>query len=811
MFDAHEIELVAGQQVVRGTFAQIIKRLGAARSLHKLCAAVIALVALSGCDNSSSRHSTATTPPNILFVIMDDVGIDQMAVFGYGGVDLPVDPADSTTRIPATPNIQTIASDGIRFRNTWAMPACSTSRAVFFTGRFPLRTHVLGALGPNDLANAQVSPYETTLPTLLKQRGYQSALFGKFHLELQGNSPFKEAMPTAIGWDYFYGWLDQTGDPSSIDTWAGTSTSSAKGPYSCGFVVGLEQDPTNGADHGACYAVDGSCQELSLSSDGIPPGRACRDNGGLLAPNQSCQTPTPANILTGFQKLSAHYVSPLWVDNGSGNPLQLLPQSDVRARTFRGSSVVDAAIDWINGQPKGKPWMASVSFASAHTPVMQPPQALLPTDPRATSKLSCATTSTDPVVQTALSLAQRELTTEMIEALDSEFARLLVSTGLASRNGDGTLQYNPNNNDTMIVIVGDNGTLGAAVKLPFDPSRAKGTAYQTGVWVPLIVAGPLVQQPDREVGHMVNVADLYQLFGAMAGIDAHASVPRKLDSEAMLPYLRNPNQSSIRKSNFAQFGNNAQANGAINAPCTISTSCTQIPVSKTVCEDNAGTWWGSDADAAITAGMPAGGFTYCCQVNQFVYNKATDPSNPYYDPTLKLYDLQPLSAAAIRNDVYKIVRNDFVGNPNARSDAAQSPPIAPTCSTADNADNADEFYRIDESKIAPKIDKASDDLFAQGLTPVQQINYVALKAELDRILKSEQPCPLNPPVGGSYLSNIDANLDGVVNAKDLDDFAYLEALSGGASSWYDINVDGMTDQTDYDLIVPFLNTKCAQE
>lgn len=768
----------------------------------KLFAASIALAALSACDQGSSAHAT---PPNILFVIMDDVGIDQMAAFGYGGLDAQANPTDSSARIPRMPNIQTIANDGIRFRNTWAMPACSTSRAVFFSGRYPLRTHVLGALGPNDLANAQLSPYETSLPKLLKQKGYQSALFGKFHLGLQGHNPFKEAMPSALGWDYFYGWLDPTGDPSSIDTWAGTSNSAAKGPYSCGFVPGLEQDPSNGADHGACYAVDGSCQELSLSSDGVPPGRTCRDSGGILAPQQSCQTSTPANILTGFQKMSAHYVSPLWVDNGNGHPEQLLPQADIRARTFRGTAVVDAAIDWINAQPKNKPWMASVSFASAHTPAMQPPQALLTTNPRATSKLSCATSSADPLEQTALSLMQRELTTEMIEALDTELARLLISTGLASRNGDGTLQYNPRSDNTMIVIVGDNGTLGEAVKLPFDVSRAKGTAYQTGVWVPLIVAGPMVQKPDRDVAHMVNIADLYQLFGEMAGIDVHKSVPRQLDAMSMRPYLSNPNQTSIRKFNFTQVGNNAQANGAINAPCTISTSCTQIPVSKNVCEDNGGAWWGADGDAPITAGMPAGGFTYCCQVNQFVYNKATNPNDPNYDPTLQIFDLQPLSAAAIRNDAYKIVRNYFVGNPNARDDAAQS--IPPSCST-DN--NKDEFYSINEATPIPQIDKAGTDLFAQGLTPQQQTIYAQLSAELDRILSSEPPCPPHAP-NGDYQSNIDANLDGAVNDKDLDTFTYLEQLSNGASSWYDINQDGKTDNADYDLIVPFLNTACSAE
>src|SRR5262249_53911271 len=69
--------------------------------------------------------------PNILFFIMDDVGIDQMKVFGYGG-----------RTPPRTPNINAIARAGVRFRNTWAMPECSPSRAMFFEGRYPLRTNV---------------------------------------------------------------------------------------------------------------------------------------------------------------------------------------------------------------------------------------------------------------------------------------------------------------------------------------------------------------------------------------------------------------------------------------------------------------------------------------------------------------------------------------------------------------------------------------------------------------------------------------------------------------------------------------------
>jgi hypothetical protein len=129
---------------------------------------------------------------------------------------------------------------------------------------------------------------------------------------------------------------------------------------------------------------------------------------------------------------------------------------------------------------------------------MQPPQALLSAEsvqPAVVSSLLCAApagAAQDIVDQ--VSVDQRELTTLMIEALDTELSRLLVSIGAATLNADQSLSLDPDSN-TVIVILGDNGTLGYSVKLPFDPNRAKGTAYQTGVWVPLIVAGPMVNTP----------------------------------------------------------------------------------------------------------------------------------------------------------------------------------------------------------------------------------------------------------------------------------------------------------------------------
>lgn len=778
--------------------------------------ALLVLLLLPTIPVSVSAKSKPQTP-NILFIIMDDVGIDQMELFGFGGVDTQKD-----GRVPQLPSIETIASEGVAFGNAWSMPACSTSRAVFFTGRYPLRTNVLGALGPADLANGQLSPYETSLPILLHERGYTSGIFGKYHLGLQGNSPFNNAMPSALGWDYFYGWLDVTGDPHSIDTTAGGVA--AEGTYSCGFVPAFNENTPeglNGADFGACYTAKGKCENLALSgpNDGMPPGRVCRDSGGILDPSMSCKNKMPANIKTGFNNLSGHYVSPLVINDKHGTVTNV-PLTDIRARTYRGSSHIDGAIDWIKRQPKSTPWMASVSFASAHTPAMQPPQALINTLPGPTSSLSCVTKDDDHPVK--VGVTQRELTTLMIEAMDAEIARLLVSLDLADYNDDGSLDYSAaESNNTMIVILGDNGTLGTVVKLPFDPTRAKGTAYQTGVWVPLIVAGAMVNGTNRSVSSMVNIADLYQLFGEVAGIeDVHAAVPRKLDSVTMLPYLSDPDAATQRKLNFTQVGPNEQAGGTINGACVIAGGCTQIPVTPGVCTDNGGTWYG---EGTTVEGLAPEGLEFCCQVNQFLYTQAVsaigtpacDPLNTDYDETVctpTYVSLSPLTSMAIRNSDFKVVRNRFIGDP---SPAPYDKDTMPSCDDL-NPPPPDEFYSISEDPDNLRLDRKVNELVQlhDPLPLKLQVIYDQLRGDLDAILNSEQPCPI---VGTAWT--LDGNLDGVIDEQDLIDLSMFAELTNGGSSWYDVNLDGYTkvndddgaDANDYAIVQARLGLNCAPQ
>jgi hypothetical protein len=325
------------------------------------------------------------------------------------------------------------------------------------------------------------------------------------------------------------------------------------------------------------------------------------------------------------------------------------------------------------------------------------------------------------------------------------------------------------------VIVGDNGSLGTAVKAPFIPSQAKGTAYQTGVWDPLIIAGPQVAEPDREVEHMVNTVDLFQFFGEIAGLDVHKEVPRTIDSVGILPYLKEPGQASLRTINFTIGGLNQQANGGRNGPCVISTTCTHIPTSKSVCEDNQGIWWGQNyTDSSV---IPNGGAGYplCASVNQALFKQGRD-----------LITILPEMSAAIRDDTFKLVRNTG----QAYDPATDS--IGPIVT--------EELYEVNQAAPMPLLDTPDRNLLLSPTSETQTV-YDNLRTQLDRILASEPYCPG------------DGNKDGLVNGEDLANWSRI-ANSWGLSSVYDFVVngvlDGLTNNVDADIIQNNLGKTCER-
>src|SRR5262249_14689384 len=150
---------------------------------------------------------------------------------------------------------------------------------------------------------------------------------------------------------------------------------------------------------------------------------------------------------------------------------------------------------------------------------------------------------------------------------------------------------------------------------------------------------------------------------------------------------------SIRKWNFTQVGANLQANGAINGPCTISSTCTQIPVTKSVCHDNDGTWYGPEPDDPA---IPAAGFQYCCEVVDYLTEAGEQPA----------LSIAPHSSLAIRNDHYKIVQN------SAMQYVSEEQPCVEQTTT--------EFYQIDQAVPVPELDLAGSELDLNALTAEQQ-------------------------------------------------------------------------------------------
>ena len=151
-------------------------------------------------DNNKTKSSS----PNILFIMMDDLGYGDISANGA---------------IYDTPNIDRIADEGVQFVNFYSSySVCSPSRFAALTGRYPYRGYADNVIYPtvdtitpfastrifNSIemgANADgMLGDEITIAEVLKSAGYATGCFGKWHL-----GDYGEYLPTNQGFDYFYG------------------------------------------------------------------------------------------------------------------------------------------------------------------------------------------------------------------------------------------------------------------------------------------------------------------------------------------------------------------------------------------------------------------------------------------------------------------------------------------------------------------------------------------------------------------------------------------------------------------------------
>ncbi|HEY1121832.1 MAG TPA: arylsulfatase, partial [Haloferula sp.] len=139
---------------------------------------------------AATAIATATSKPNIVYFLVDDMGF---ADCGFnGGKDIK------------TPNIDALAAKGSIFESYYVQPLCSTTRSTLLTGRLPVHHGVYGALKPDIKGGLPLE--ERILPQALKTAGYTTAICGKWHIG--ESSP--EYRPMHRGFDHQYGiWYGQ--------------------------------------------------------------------------------------------------------------------------------------------------------------------------------------------------------------------------------------------------------------------------------------------------------------------------------------------------------------------------------------------------------------------------------------------------------------------------------------------------------------------------------------------------------------------------------------------------------------------------
>ena len=188
----------------------------------------------------------------------------------------------------------------------------------------------------------------------------------------------------------------------------------------------------------------------------------------------------------------------------------------VSTTDYATSVIADEALAQLSG---AEPFFLWLAFTAPHAPQHEPPHALL----------------ADPSIYNGFATV-RDKFRAMIEAMDTELGRVLAAVDLS---------------DTTVIFVGDNGTTGAVINSPLPSDHAKGTVYEGGLNVPLLVAGQAVSLSavGAESDALVQPTDLFTTILEIAGV----TPPARPDSVSFAPQLQAPASPSVRSTVFAEL------------------------------------------------------------------------------------------------------------------------------------------------------------------------------------------------------------------------------------------------------------------
>lgn len=412
------------------------------------------IIALSESESDSSK-----APPNILLIIADDLGVEQLASFGIG------------TQPAFTPNLDQLARQGMSFVNVWSQPICSPTRATLLTGRYGFRTGV-GTATPGKVHG--------DYPELARATNGGPDLSGFDNLVDKPLEVYEDLGPV---FQVFNSYFANDDDPTD-------------GPFPSGY--GL---PIN--EHTLPEILRSSESEYATGVIGK----------WHLGDNRNGWLRHPENV--GFDYFSVNMLNQpesfyAWYENVNGELEQRVG--------YTPEQKVDDAISWVNARKQEEsPWLLWLAFNLPHYPHHIPEVTGLETD------------GIDPA-------DHRSALDVMTSRMDQEIGRLLEAIGAEELE------------NTVVLLVGDNGTTGEANDPPFHPERGKFTLYEGGIRVPLIIAGPGIPEGMQSTA-LVNTTDIFATLIELSGNELPESLVH--DSVSLTPYFDNPSAESIRDFMFA--------------------------------------------------------------------------------------------------------------------------------------------------------------------------------------------------------------------------------------------------------------------
>ncbi len=485
-------------------------------------ALAVAGLCLSWAPASAQQVRQKALQPNILLIVLDDVGTDKLEMYGESDSPSYAQPPYCGALLdplpyPRTPTLEALATGqfpglgggGIRFDRAYGAAVCCPARASIQTGRYGFRNG-LGIVDDGGSLRKRMSNAEVLLPELLRKgfpaptspsspKRYRSGAFGKWHLT---------ALPVC--------------DPVMASDFAH--------PILNGF-----------------HIFQGTVGNVGVG--GSNPGDHFNWTKVTAVPG--------ATELTRYAVGSENVIGPFQFSSQCTVPGTLLQSTSYSEESYTASVTRQDAVHWINGQKQ--PFFAYVAFNSPHFPNQVPPLALLSPETQAalshpgnvggpysagqkagTASAGGTSTCTN---NTAWTVNQKRIFyNAMLESVDTEIGNLLAQMSPDKRA------------NTMVFVIADNGSPDTAVEpLLHDPTHAKGDLFELGIRVPMIVSGNLVPRGGHVSEALVHAVDLWSTIAEISGASEKLAAPlQPLDSIGFRHVLEDPRALSARTEIFNQ-------------------------------------------------------------------------------------------------------------------------------------------------------------------------------------------------------------------------------------------------------------------